>query len=49
VHGLASRTPVVCDAPAQQRAVADAARSGLRTCILLSGRGVLSWRVRRRG
>ena len=29
--------------------VADAASSGLRTYILLYGRGVLSWRVRRRG
>ena len=47
--GRASRRPVVCHVPAQHGALADAARSGLRTFILLSGRGVLSWCVRRRG
>ena len=49
VHGRASRTPDREHAPAQQRAVADAATGGLRTYFLLHGRGVLSWCVRRRG
>jgi len=49
VPGGASGTPVVCHAPAQQPPVADAASGGLRTYFLLSGRGVLSWCVRRRG
>jgi hypothetical protein len=48
-HGRASRTPVVCHVPAQHGAGADAATGSIRTFILLSGRGVLSWRVRRRG
>ena len=49
IHGLASRTPVVCHASAQHGAVADAASGDLRTFILLSCRGASSWRVRRRG
>ena len=49
IHGRASRRPVVCHVPAQHGAVADAATGGVRTFILLYGRGVLSWRVRRRG
>ena len=48
-HGRVSRTPVVGHVPAQQPPVADAATGGLRTCILLHGRGVQLWRVRRRG
>jgi len=35
--------------PAQQPPVADAATGGLRTCILLCGRGVHLWSRRRRG
>jgi len=49
VPGRANRRPVVCHVPAQHGAVADAATGGVRTFILLYGRGVLSWRVRRRG
>ena len=49
VHGRASRTSVAYHVPAQQPPVADAATGGIRTCILLYGRGALSWRVRRRG
>ena len=48
-HGRAIRTSVACHAPAQQPPVADAARSGLRTSILMYGRGVLVWPRRRRG
>jgi hypothetical protein len=39
-HGLVIRTPVIGHVPAQQPPVADAARSSLRTFILLCGCGV---------
>jgi len=48
-HGRVSGTSVVGHVPAQQPPGADAATVGLRTCILLHGRGVQLWRVRRRG
>ena len=48
-HGRASRTPVVCHAPAQQRAGADAATGGVRTCILFHGCTALWWLIRWRG
>ena len=48
-HGQANRTPVVCHAPAQHGAVADAANRCLRTYFLLFSRRALWWHVRRRG